>query len=79
MVFFTVMFHVLIWALCIGVVVSIIVFVPLGIYAIPYCLWVGRENTMGRQTDKKKEKFTQTIRNATKLYGAWIHHKKPSL
>lgn len=79
MVFFAVALHVLIFALCAGVVVSILIFVPLGIYAIPYCLWVGNENGAGRQLDKKKEKFTQTIKNATKLYSAWIHKRKPTL
>lgn len=79
MVFFTVAFTVLVWALGLGFAIAIVIFVPLFIYVIPYSLWVGNEQTMGRQKDKKKEPFMRSVRNATKLYGAWIHHRKPSL
>jgi hypothetical protein len=79
MVFFTVVFQVLVFALCAGVVVSILVFVPLSLYIIPYALWVGNEQTMGRQMDKKKQTPFQAAKNATKLYGAWIRRQKPTL
>lgn len=79
MVFFSVVFHVLIFALCAGVVISILVFLPLTLYVIPYSLWVGREQTMGRQKDKQKERPFQAAKNATKLYSAWIHRQKPTL
>ena len=72
MVFFTVAFTVLMWAL------AIVVYVPTFFYTIPYCLWIGRENTMGRQKDKKKEPYWRSVRNATRLYGAWIRHQKPN-
>lgn len=78
MVIFWVMIKVLIAALCIGAAVSVIVFVPLCIYAIPYSLWVGRENTMGRHKDKTKESVLQTAKNATKLYKAWLTRQKPT-
>lgn len=79
MVFFSVAFTVLIWAVGLGVAASIVVFVPLTIYVIPYELWVGNEQQMGRQKDKRKEKAFQAVKNATKLYGAWIRHQKPVL
>jgi hypothetical protein len=81
MVIFTVMFKVLIFALCIGAIVAVLVFVPLGIYSIPYALWVGCENTKGRQKDKLKkgESIFYTAKCATKLYKAWITRQKPTI
>lgn len=79
MVIFWVMIKVLVFSLCFGAAVSVIVFVPLFIYGIPYCLWVGHENLAGRQKDKKNEKFFTTVKNATKLYKAWIARQKPTL
>ena len=78
MVFISVILHVLIFALCVGAAISVIVFVPVCLYIIPYALWVGRENTMGRQKDKDKEKLFQAVKNATKLYKAWISRRKPT-
>lgn len=79
MIFFTFMFKVLVFGLCLGAAVSVLVFVPLFIYTIPYALWVGRENTMGRQKDKKKEKIFSAAKNATKLYKSWITRQKPTI
>jgi len=75
-----VMLKVLVFALCAGAIVSVIVFVPLGLYVIPYALWVGREQTMGRQKDKlqKGENVFRTAKNATKLYKAWITSQDPT-
>lgn len=73
------MFNFMLVALCIGVVLSFIVCVPLAIYCIPYALWVGSQNLVGKQLDKKDEKVSQIIKNATKLYSCWIRRKKPSL
>lgn len=78
MVIFWVMIKVLIAALCIGAAIAVIVFVPLTIYTIPYALWVGFENNVGRQTDKKKESVFRSARNATRLYKAWITRQKPT-
>lgn len=44
---FTTVFTVLIASLAIGFAVSIIIFVPLTLYIIPYCLWLGVQNTKG--------------------------------
>ncbi len=78
MVIFIVMLKVLVFALCFGAAVSVLILVPLMIYSIPYALWVGKENCVGRQKDKKDEKFFSTVKNATKLYKAWITRQKPT-
>ena len=80
MVIFVVMLKVLVFALCAGAAISVLILVPLGIYNIPYALWVGRENTMGRQKDKLKkgESIFYTAKCATKLYKAWITRQKPT-
>lgn len=71
-------FKIFVFAICAGAVISVLVLVPLFIYGIPYILWVGNENTKGKQLDKKKEGFWRTVKNATHLYGCWIRRKKPS-
>lgn len=75
-----VMLKVLVFALCAGAIVSVIVFVPLCLYVIPYALWVGSEQTMGRQKDKLKkgESAFRTAKYATKLYKAWITRQEPT-
>lgn len=78
MIIFIVMLKVLIFALCLGAALAVLIFVPLFIYGIPYCLWVGHENCVGRQKDKKGESFFSTVKNATKLYKAWITRQKPT-
>ncbi|MEF2965671.1 hypothetical protein V3851_07500 [Paenibacillus sp. M1] len=72
------MFQVLIAALCIGAIIAFVYYIPLAIYIIPYTLWVGNENTKGKQLDKKKESNWKSAKNATKLYISWIRRKKPS-
>ncbi|BFH15175.1 hypothetical protein M5X00_20610 [Paenibacillus alvei] len=71
-------FSVFLFAICAGVVISVLIFVPLFIYVIPYTLWVGSENEMGRHKDKKKEGVWRSARNATILYKSWIRREKPS-
>jgi len=53
MIIFWVMLKVLVFALCLGAGLAVLIFVPLTIYAIPYCLWVGGQNCIGKQKDKK--------------------------
>lgn len=77
MVLIMVMFHVLVTALCIGAIVSVVVFVPMTIYTIPYLLWVGNENTKGKHLDKKKESAFRSARNATRLYKAKLTGHEP--
>lgn len=78
MTMIAVMLKVLVFALCAGVVVSVLVFVPLTLYTIPYALWVGAQNTRGKHKDKKKESVFRAARNATKLYKAWITRSEPT-
>lgn len=79
MVFFSVVFHVLIFALCAGVVISILVLVPPTIFSIPYILWLGHEQTLGRHKDKDVKKVFGTAKDAAKVYSAWIRRQKPTL
>jgi len=68
----------IVFALCAGVVISFIVFVPLTIYVAPYCLWVGHQHTLGRHKDKMKEGVLKTAKHATILYKSWILRKEPT-
>lgn len=68
MVFFTVVIYVLLFALCLGAILAVLVYVPLFIYAIPYCWWVGTQNIKGEMLDRKKEPFMQTVKNAHVYY-----------
>jgi hypothetical protein len=72
-----VILKVLVFALCAGAIISVLVFVPLTLYVIPYTLWVGSQNTKGKQLDKKKEPVFQAVRNATKLYKAKLTGHEP--
>lgn len=76
MTFFTTMLYVLVASLAIGLIVSIIIFVPLTIYVIPFSLWVGFQNNKGKYRDLKSGIFSDA-RNATELYKSWIIHKDP--
>ena len=80
MIFFSVIINVLVFALCAGAVISILVFVPLFTYTIPYILWVGHQNTKGRHKDKSQngESIFRNAKFATKLYKAWILRKTPT-
>lgn len=77
MAFFTTVFHVLMFALAAGFAVSIIVFVPLTIYIIPFCFWVGFQNNKGKYRNLKEGSCFQMAQNATALYKSWILHKAP--
>lgn len=81
MIILTVMFYVIVFTLCAGVAISAIIFIPLTIYIIPYCLWVGFQHNKGKQKDKltKGEKLTRTASDATKVYKAWLIGKEPIL
>lgn len=77
MTFFAVTFGILIAAIAIGIAVSIIVFVPLTIYIIPYCLWVGVQNNKGNYLNLQDRSCFRMARNATSLYRSWISHTAP--
>lgn len=77
MVFFTTTFHILVAALTIGFAVSIVIFVPLTIYIIPFCLWAGFQNNKGNFRNLKEGSFFRMVRNSTSLYKSWIFHKAP--
>jgi len=77
MTLIVVMLKVLVFALCAGAVISVLVFVPLTLYVIPYTLWIGFQNNKGKQLDKKKEPVFRAVRNATKLYKAKLTGHEP--
>lgn len=72
------MFKVAVFALCVGAVISLLIYVPLTLYVIPYALWIGFQNNKGKQLDKKKESVFRSAKNATKLYKAWILRREPT-
>lgn len=74
---FVVMFRILVFALAMGFLVSIIVFVPLTVYIIPFCLWVGFQNNKGQHKELKEGSVFRMARNASILYRSWIFHKAP--
>lgn len=80
MIIFSVIIRVLVFALCAGAVISVLVLVPTGLYVIPYALWIGFQQTKGKHKDKlvKGEKLFITARDATKLYKSWIIRKEPT-
>lgn len=77
MLVFFVAIKVIVIALAIGFGLAILIHVPLFIYGIPYCLWVGSQNCKGKHKDKKNESTWRTARNATILYKSWILRKEP--
>lgn len=78
MIIFTVMFYVIVFTLCAGAALSVLVFVPTAIYSIPYLLWLGFQLTKGKYKEKQNESVFKTAKSATKLYIAWIMRQKPT-
>ncbi len=70
--------QILFFGLCLGAGISVIIFVPLSIYIIPYRLWIGFQNQVGKHKEKRNEKLFKTARNATILYKSWILHREPT-
>jgi len=66
MVFFTVVIHVLLFALCAGAVIAVLVYVPLFIYTIPYAWYCGEQEAKGYKVEKVP--FMQTVKDAKAYY-----------
>lgn len=75
--FFTTTYYILIFSLAIGFLFSIVIFVPIAIYIIPFCLWVGHQNCIGKYRELREGGVFRTIRHATALYISWILHRTP--
>ena len=73
------LFWLLVFGLGLGAFISVFILFPLFIYSIPYCFWIGSQNCIGKQLDKKKEKFFSTIKHSTQLYKCWLTGRKPTL
>lgn len=73
-----VVFGILIVALASGVVLSILVFVPLTLYVLPYSIWLGAQQQKGMyiEQDVKQNGLIRWVRNATKVYKHWITGKE---
>lgn len=78
MVFFSVAIKVLIFGLVVGVGLAVVFFVFSMIYLAPYSIWLGAQNCKGRYKDQKDIKLSRTMRNATRLYAAWITRREPT-
>lgn len=77
MIIFSVMIKVLVFALCAGAIVSAAILIPTALYTLPYDLWIGCQNTKGKQMDKKKEPLFHAAKNATILYKAKLTGHEP--
>lgn len=77
MAFFSIVFYVSVAAVAIGIAISIIIYIPLAIYIVPYCLWVGNQNTKGKYLNLRNGSCFRMAHNATILYKSWILHKAP--
>lgn len=64
--------------LAIGFLFAIVVALPCGLYTIPYFYWLGGQQSMGRYKNHDGIGFWRTVRNATRLYKAWITHTEPT-
>jgi len=78
MLILTGLFYVILFALGAGVVISVVIFVPLAIYLIPYWLWLGNQFTIGRHQDRKNDRVFKSAKHATILYKSWILRKEPT-
>lgn len=78
MAFFVTVFHILVLTLAVGFSVSIVIFVPLTLYIVPFCLWTGFQNNRGRHKDLRTGNVFRMARNATALYKSWIFRKAPA-
>ena len=64
-------------SLIIGITASILIFVPLCIYVIPYAWWAGGYEVRKVYGNKiKTTSFFKDIHNATILYKHWLFNKE---
>lgn len=69
--------NLLFFTFCAGIAISLIILIPLFIYAIPYSFWCGTLKGKKLVKNAKKESFFKTVKNATILYKSWILKKEP--
>lgn len=76
-VFYIVIGFIVFWA-CVGAILSVLVFVPIFLYALPYFCWLGVQKAKGRYTDKGGDidGLRISARNATRLYKHWLTGKE---
>ncbi|MEA4893548.1 MAG: hypothetical protein VB085_13505, partial [Peptococcaceae bacterium] len=68
-----------------GLAFGLFILLPLVVYTVPYLFWVCGQKEVGKHLDlfqgltRKNSLFQlQNVRNATKLYKAWIRHTEPT-
>lgn len=71
------MIKVIVFTLCLGFGLAVLIFVPLTIYNIPYLLWLGSQNVKGKHMDKKVQSIRATTKHATRLYKAILLRREP--
>ena len=69
--------NILFFALCLGAIIAVIIFVPTAIYITPYSFWCGTLNGKRLVKNAKTESMPKTLKNATILYKSWILKKEP--
>lgn len=86
MIFFTVVFWVLVVGISLGFGIVIAIYVPLFIYSLPYVVWLGFKQHIGKYKDVDKgyegnnnKLFFHTVKCATRVYKSWITHKEPNI
>ena len=56
---------------------ALLVFIPITIYVIPYCIWCGTLKGKRLMQNFEKQNTFKYIKNATILYSSWILKKEP--
>lgn len=70
---------ILMFTFCLGVSLSIIVYVPLLVYLTPYSIWLGTSKAKRLYPKLQGNKsFWLSVKRATKLYKSWITRKEPT-
>ena len=69
----------------IGLAFAIFILLPLFLYTIPYTYWLAGQKSVGKHLDLyngmvRKDSLFQlhNVKNATKLYAAWIRRREPT-
>lgn len=56
---------------------ALLVFIPITIYVVPYCIWCGTLKGKKLMKTYTKQGIFKFIKNATILYASWISRKEP--
>lgn len=62
----------------VGVLFALPTAILIIIYVYPYAIWMASQNDRGKHLNQKNAGVWKLIKNATKLYKAWILHREPT-